>query len=82
MGVSDLRSIYRRYSGADLQRHPGIVLWAYSVMSYKLIDFCKPLLLSFTWLLLQSHHFSNTSFFPAINRCPCGSTLYSQSAVL
>lgn len=38
-GVVDLRSIYTRYTAAELQQHPGIVLWAYSVMSYKLIDF-------------------------------------------
>eukprot|EP00956_Cyclotella_meneghiniana_P022062 scaffold41048_cov24-Cyclotella_meneghiniana.AAC.1 len=37
--VVDLHSLYKRYTGAQLQQHPGIVLWAYSVMSYKLIDF-------------------------------------------
>ena len=39
LNVIDLRSLYERYTGAQLQQHPGIVLWAYSVMSYKLIDF-------------------------------------------
>jgi len=38
-GVVDLRSIYKHYTGAQLQQHPGLILWVYSVMSYKLIDF-------------------------------------------